>query len=178
MSPSQQVTVPIEVPGEIAEIERALTRVAHLLTRVRQHDRTVAAAGVPVDRAAVPLLRLLADNGEPMRPGEIAARLAVEAPHVTRQVQRLEKAGYVDRVPDPDDRRAQRVRLRPAGADAVECVRAAGRRWMAGALAGWSPEERARLADLVHRMVDDFVAYAASDCDHFGISGRPGGPGH
>ncbi|WP_347877257.1 MarR family transcriptional regulator [Streptomyces sp. 8K308] len=38
--------------------------------------------------------------------GELASRLNAEAPHVTRQAQRLERAGYVDRVPDPDDGRA------------------------------------------------------------------------
>ncbi|WP_084337552.1 MarR family winged helix-turn-helix transcriptional regulator [Actinomadura oligospora] len=147
-------------PDEIMEIERALTRVAHLLTRARQHDRVVAASGIAVDRAAVPLLRLLADNDGPMRPSEIAARLVVEAPHVTRQVQRLERAGYVDRVPDPDDRRAQRVRLSDTGRDAVDCIRAVGRTWMNDALTGWSPDELRELARLVHRMVDDFVAHS------------------
>lgn len=149
-------------PAEIGtvEIERALSRVAHMLTRARQHDRTVVAAGVPVDRAAVPVLRALADGGGPMRPGELAAALAVEAPHVTRQVQRLERAGYVEQVPDPDDGRCRRVRLSASGVDAVECIRAAGRRWIAEALAGWTPADRERLAGLVHRMVDDFAAHS------------------
>ncbi|MBW8483330.1 MarR family transcriptional regulator [Actinomadura sp. PM05-2] len=164
------------VPGELWELEHALTRIAHLLTRSRRHDHVIAAAGVPVERAAVPLLRLLAETPGPLRPSEIAAALGVEAPHVTRQIQRLERAGYVDRVPDPDDGRAQQVRLLPAGADAVDRVRAVGRRWMVGALAGWEPEERLRLAGLVHRMVDDFTAYSAADCDHYGVSGPPGGP--
>jgi DNA-binding MarR family transcriptional regulator len=146
-----------EPPPGIVEIERALTRVSHLLTRARQHDRTVAESGVPVDRAAVPLLRALAEAGEPLRPGELAARLAVEAPHVTRLVQRLEKAGYVERVPDPGDGRAHRVRLREAGRDAVDCICAVGRRWMAEALAGWSPEDRRSLAGLVGRMADDIA---------------------
>ncbi|MFC6885503.1 MULTISPECIES: MarR family winged helix-turn-helix transcriptional regulator [Actinomadura] len=164
---------PAEVPREIMEIERAITRISHLLTRSRRHDRTVAAAGVPVDRAAVPMLRLLAEQGEPMRPSEMAARLAVEAPHVTRQVQRLERAGYVERVPDPDDGRAQRVRLCDSGRDAVECIRAVGRRWMDEALAGWSPDERRLLAGLVHRMVDDFVAHADSLSDQCGLPADP-----
>ncbi|MER7547629.1 MarR family winged helix-turn-helix transcriptional regulator [Spirillospora sp. NPDC127506] len=152
----------------IAEIERALSRVAHLLTRARQHDRTVVAAGVPVDRAAVPLLRALADGG-PMRPGELAAVLAVEAPHVTRQVQRLERAGYVVQVADPDDGRCRRVALSGSGRDAVASIRASGRRWIAGALAAWPPGDRERLARLVHRMVDDFEAHADA--------GRPGDAG-
>jgi DNA-binding MarR family transcriptional regulator len=83
---------------------------------------------------------------------------------VTRQVQRLERSGLVERVPDPDDGRAQRVRISPKGAEAVECVRAVGRRRMAEALADWSDEDRHLLAVLCHRMVDDFLRHA----DHLG----------
>ena len=151
-------------PEDMIELERALTRISHLLTRAKQHDRTVVEAGVAIDRASAPILRLLADAPEPVRLGALADRLAVEAPHVTRQVQRLERSGLVERVPDPDDGRAQRVRISPKGADAVECVRAVGRRRMAEARAGWSDEDRHRLAVLCHRMVDDFLRHA----DHLG----------
>ncbi|MFG2090009.1 MULTISPECIES: MarR family winged helix-turn-helix transcriptional regulator [unclassified Spirillospora] len=161
------------VPPDIVEIERALSRVAHMLTRFKQHDRTVVAAGVPVDRAAVPLLRALAENAGPMRPGELAVRLAVEAPHVTRQVQRLERAGYVERVPDPDDGRCLRVGLSGAGLEAVEAIRASGRRWISGALAEWSPAERERLAGLVHRMVDDFEAHSGTPDASTADAGAP-----
>ncbi|WP_227984094.1 MarR family winged helix-turn-helix transcriptional regulator [Nocardia spumae] len=144
----------------IVELERALTRIAHLLTRVRRHDRTVAAAGVNLDRANVPLLRMLADADGPMRMGELAACLDVEAPHVTRQIQRLERAGYVDRIADPDDRRAQRVRITGEGRATVDAIRAVSRRYMREALADWTSEDLSRLAALNHRMVDDFLAGA------------------
>ncbi|MEU6553563.1 MarR family transcriptional regulator [Streptomyces sp. NPDC046915] len=147
---------------EVTEIERALTRVTYLSTRARQHDRLMALAGVPLDRAAVALLRQVADS-EPLRPGELAQRLGVEASHVTRTVQQLQKAGYVTRVPDPHDRRAQRIELTDAGRQAVERVREAGARGMQLALADWSPEELRQLAALFHRMVDDFLSYAVED---------------
>jgi DNA-binding MarR family transcriptional regulator len=147
-------------PEDMVELERALTRLSHLLTRAKQHDRTVVEAGVALDRASAPVLRLLADAPEPVRLGMLADRLAVEAPHVTRQVQRLERSGFVERVPDPDDGRAQRVRISPKGAEAVECVRAVGRRRMADALADWSDQDRHVLAVLCHRMVDDFLRHA------------------
>jgi DNA-binding MarR family transcriptional regulator len=149
-----------EAGGDIVEIERALTRISHLLTRARRHDRTVIEAGVDVDRASVPLLRALADATEPMRPGELADRIAVEAPHVTRQLQLLQRSGFVERVPDPADGRAHRVRLSPAGTEAVDRIRAVGRRWMAEALEEWPPDDRHRLAVLFHRMVDDFLDHS------------------
>ncbi|MGW3954737.1 MarR family winged helix-turn-helix transcriptional regulator [Streptomyces sp. NPDC004752] len=146
--------------AEVVEIERALSRITYLSTRARQHDRLMALAGVPLDRAAVALLRRMVDT-EPLRPGELAQRLGVEASHVTRTVQQLEKSGYVSRVPDPDDRRAQRIELTDAGREAVGRVRDAGVRGMQIALADWTPEELRQLATLFHRMVDDFLAYAA-----------------
>jgi len=148
------------VSADVTEIERALTRVSYLTNRVRNHERLMALAAVPLDRAAVALLRQIADS-EPLRPGELAARLGVESSHVTRQVQRLEKAGYVTRVPDPDDHRAQRVQLTLAGLEAVDRIREASYRGMQIALAHWSPDELHQLATLFHRMVGDLLAQAA-----------------
>jgi DNA-binding MarR family transcriptional regulator len=156
--------LPDSASTEVIEIERALTRISYLISRARQHDRLMALAGVPLDRAAVALLRQIADS-EPMRPGELANRLAVEASHVTRQVQQLMKAGYVTRVPDPDDRRAQRIQLTDAGLAAVERIREAGRRGMAMALADWSAEDLGQLAGLFHRLADDFVTHAEADVE-------------
>ncbi|MFD5162897.1 MarR family winged helix-turn-helix transcriptional regulator [Streptomyces hawaiiensis] len=147
---------------EVIEIERALTRITYLSTRARQHERLMALAGVPLDRAAVALLRQIADS-EPLRPGELAVRLGVEASHVTRTVQQLQKSGYVTRVPDPDDRRAQRIELTDAGGEAIAKVRDAGVRGMQMALSDWSPAELRQLATLFHRMVDDFLAHAVDE---------------
>lgn len=147
---------------EVVEIERALTRITYLSTRARQHDRLMALAGVPLDRAAVALLRQVADS-EPLRPGELANRLGVEASHVTRTVQQLQKSGYVTRVPDPQDRRAQRIELTESGRQAIARVRDAGARGMQLALADWTPEELRQLAGLFHRMVDDFLAHAIDE---------------
>lgn len=65
-------TEPLPLPSaatpEVIEIERALTRITYLSTRARQHDRLMTLAGVPLDRAAVALLRQVADS-EPLRPG-------------------------------------------------------------------------------------------------------------
>ncbi|MFE1960285.1 MarR family winged helix-turn-helix transcriptional regulator [Streptomyces sp. NPDC059479] len=148
--------------AHVNEIARALDRISYLTSRARQHERLMALAGVELDRAASALLQRIAES-EPLRLGELAARMSVEASHVTRQVQQMEKAGYVTRVPDPDDRRAQRIGLTAAGQRAVDRIREASRRGMEMALADWSPEELEQLATLFHRMVDDFVARADVD---------------
>ncbi|MEV6106236.1 MarR family transcriptional regulator [Streptomyces sp. NPDC051940] len=160
MSTRSPRSEPAPVPAEVVDIERALSRITHLAGRVRQHERLMAAAGVPLDRATVSVLRQLADR-DPLRPSELAARLAVEPSHVTRQVQRLEQLGYVARVADPEDRRAQRIELTADGAAVVDRIREASRRGMQNALKDWSPEDLRQLAALFNRMVDDFVSSAA-----------------
>ncbi|WP_067528896.1 MarR family winged helix-turn-helix transcriptional regulator [Nocardia uniformis] len=156
-----RATSDMEDAAHIVELERAMARIAYLLTRARRHDRAINAAGITVDRASVPLLRTLADAAEPMRLGELAIRLDVEAPHVTRQVQRLERTGLVERVADPDDRRAQRVQPTQSGHDVVEAIRSVQLRWMREALTAWSSEDLALLATLNHRMIDDFADHSS-----------------
>jgi DNA-binding MarR family transcriptional regulator len=160
MPAAQPAPVGSSVSADVAELDRALTRIAYLLTRNRRNDLTTTAAGVPLDRAAVVVLLALADSGA-IRPGELAERLEVEAPHVTRQVQRLEKPGYAGRGPDPGDRRAQLIQLTPAGQAAAGRIREVGRTGMAAALAQWSPDELHQFTTLFNRMVDDFLAYDA-----------------
>src|SRR5262245_58248937 len=107
-----------------------------------------ATARVPLDRAAMAVLRELDESGA-MRLGELAAVLQVEAPHITRQVQLLERKGYARRRPDPDDKRAQRIELTVAGKRAAERVRVASQRGIHEALAHWAPEQLRELGTLL-----------------------------
>ena len=160
MSATTAAAVPVST--EIVEIEVALSEIAYLASRARQHERLMAVAGLSLDRSAAALLRHL-DMAEPIRAGELAARLAVEASHVTRQVQQLEKGGYLTRVPDPDDRRAQLIQLTDEGRRTVDRIRAVGCLGMQQVLGEWPREDLGRLAELFRRMVDDFVTHAEDE---------------
>jgi DNA-binding MarR family transcriptional regulator len=61
------------------------------------------------------IMMQLWENG-PMRQTAITAELGfTDSAGTTRKVQRLERAGYVRRIPDPEDGRATLVALTPAG---------------------------------------------------------------
>ena len=62
------------------------------------------------------------EHGEGLPIGQVASRLLVRGPDVTRLVDRLERAGFVSRFRSPDDRRVVRVKLTHAGTDRVEEV--------------------------------------------------------
>lgn len=55
------------VSTDVVAIEQALTRVAYLAGRARQHERLMAVAGLNLDRAAAAILRSIAES-EPVRP--------------------------------------------------------------------------------------------------------------
>lgn len=53
---------------------------------------------------------------------DIAKRLRIEGPTLTRMLDTLEKDGLVERLPDPTDRRTNKLRLTPAGEKALEDI--------------------------------------------------------
>ena len=82
--------------------------------------------GETLDPGTFWLLKNIAANGS-MRVTDIAQHANLDVSTVSRHVAQLHKTGLIERTPDPDDRRAQRVRMtddrpaevvgRPAGAD-------------------------------------------------------------
>jgi DNA-binding MarR family transcriptional regulator len=63
------------------------------------------------------LLALLVHKGAPYRmsPGKLAEKLELSSGAMTNRLDRLEEAGLVKRLPDPDDRRGVKVELTPSG---------------------------------------------------------------
>ena len=60
------------------------------------------------------VLAALAHQGE-VRAADVKDRTTLDKMQVSRALARLEAQGLVERAPDPDDGRASRVRLLPAG---------------------------------------------------------------
>lgn len=71
---------------------------------------------------------------------DIARRLRIEGPTLTRMLDTLEKDGLVERLPDPTDRRTKKLRLTPAGEKALEEIFDIVDVLRARLLAGLSPE--------------------------------------
>ncbi|MGI5285893.1 MarR family winged helix-turn-helix transcriptional regulator [Nonomuraea polychroma] len=81
--------------------------------------------------------------------GELIARLGVEPPTVTKTLQRLERAGFVYRAPDPDRPRVGRVHLTDAGKSLREPVEDIWNRLDEDLQRGLGDAERDLLARLV-----------------------------
>ena len=113
---------------------------------MRLHERLLQLAGVRLDRAGShPAVQALRAKGDALRVTDLAELLGVDTPTVTRKVQQLERDGMVVRQTDPDDGRASRIRLTPAGRRTIERVRRARRAWLGQLLQDWDDDD---LSDL------------------------------
>ncbi|MGW0145999.1 MarR family winged helix-turn-helix transcriptional regulator [Streptomyces sp. NPDC003333] len=85
-----------------------------------------------------------------MSPGELADRTGLTTGPTTRLIDRLERAGYVRRVPDPTDRR--KVTVEPVGRPGeLDRVMAPARQRIAGILDGYTPDQLDVLYDYFTR---------------------------
>ncbi|WP_433351880.1 MarR family winged helix-turn-helix transcriptional regulator [Microtetraspora malaysiensis] len=94
--------------------------------------------------------------GGSMTPGELGRRTGLTTGPTTRLIDRLEQAGYVRRVPDPDDRRKLIVELvaQPTGLDEVL---APARQKIGAIVQDYSPEQQAVLFDYFARAADAYL---------------------
>ena len=81
------------------------------------------------------------------------AEVGVPRSTITNLVDRLERAGLVERLPGPTDRRVTLVRLAPAGRKAVEETGLLRQSEVAARLFALDPAAQATLAELLERVV-------------------------
>jgi DNA-binding MarR family transcriptional regulator len=103
--------------SQLDEIAEALPQRSAELSRLFLTRTTVC-----VSRTEVGVLRHL--RAGPRRITELAADERVTQPAITLLVNRLAERGWVERVPDPTDRRAVLVSLTSAGNEVFEQLRA------------------------------------------------------
>jgi DNA-binding MarR family transcriptional regulator len=80
---------------------------------------------------------------------ELSRRLMVTGGNVTGLTDRLVAEGLVERQIDPADRRAQTIRLTPAGRHHFRTMAAEHEVWVAGLFSGLTPAKQALLFDLL-----------------------------
>jgi DNA-binding MarR family transcriptional regulator len=139
----------------IAGIESALHTLARRLKQARLHDFVLKQAGVDIDQAGLAILYALHAEKASLRVTDLAERLGIDAPAVTRKAQRLERLSLVSRARDAEDARACRLRLTEQGQEAISRFLLARHQWLTTLLADWPPEDRCDFARLICRFAGD-----------------------
>ena len=90
---------------------------AHMLARLRENGFD------DFEPAHFTVFRYPSPDGA--RPSELAARLGISKQALNYLLRELERLGYLERLPDPDDLRGKRIFVTPRGNAAIEVIRAA-----------------------------------------------------
>jgi DNA-binding MarR family transcriptional regulator len=104
-----------------------------------------------VDRAGYLALRTLEATG-PMSTKALAAALDLDASTVTRQITTLEGARFVERHPDPFDRRSSAITLTEEGHRTMAGVERERRQGMEALVSDWTERDRVTLGRALSRL--------------------------
>ena len=102
-----------------------------------------------------PLLFTLQKQGGTCNQNDLAKELKVSPAAIAVSLKRMEKAGLVHRIQDPNDLRSNRVELTERGLDAAEQARLNMRKTMEMAFLGFSDEDYKRFVSLCQQMSDN-----------------------
>ena len=137
------------------QVDQSL-QLAELLARLSWHRRRSgmkALAPTQVTMGQARILRHLAHCETPVRMRDVADRFEIAPRSVTAVIDGLEEVGFVERVPDPEDRRSIRLVVTPSGHQALlamDHARAAAARAVFSAL---TPDEISQLIRLFERVL-------------------------
>ncbi|MFG2621794.1 MarR family winged helix-turn-helix transcriptional regulator [Streptomyces sp. NPDC048507] len=136
-------------PAQYEALARELSAIGAVkrdMGRILPHDCPAASAAV---------LTLLGRHGA-MRMSGLSELLSVDMSVTSRHVAHLADRGWVERSPDPADRRSRILRLTPTGRDQLDELSRRTSRLLADRLSDWSDEEVVRLVQLMSRLRASF----------------------
>ncbi|MFD9380622.1 MarR family winged helix-turn-helix transcriptional regulator [Streptomyces sp. NPDC059999] len=115
----------------------------------------------PAGSAAV--LHLLGRHGD-MRMSRLAELLSVDMSVTSRHVAHVADRGWIERRPDPADKRSRILHLTAAGGEQLDELSRRSSQLLADRLSDWSDEEVGRLVRLMSRLRESF-----GDCRSGGV---------
>jgi DNA-binding MarR family transcriptional regulator len=134
---------PIGVVGRISRLARELEQ--RLEPVYREHG---------LEPGWHDVLATLRRTGPPyqLRPTDLTGTLMLTSSGTTKRLDRLERAGLVERAPDPQDRRGVLIRLTAKGRDVIDATTEAHLANERRLLAALSDAEREQLAVLLRKL--------------------------
>lgn len=143
--------------ADVLATNKALVKVAKLY-RSAQAD---VLSGLALHPGQDVLLWMLGQEPGGITVSEIAARLGVEQPTVTRSLSRLDQGGWFVRESVPGDRRATRILLTDKGRAAIPRIEATWRTLAETATAGMADDQRVMLVEMLETVRGNLLTLTA-----------------
>jgi DNA-binding MarR family transcriptional regulator len=135
--------------AQYEELARQLSAVG----AVKREMGRILPSDCPTGSAAV--LTLLGRHGD-MRMSRLAELLAVDMSVTSRHVAHVAARGWIERFPDPADKRSRILRLTPAGLDQLDELSRRTSHLLADRLSDWTDDEVGQLIRLMTRLRASF----------------------
>ncbi len=140
------------------ETHSSLARTGSAL--LHELDRAIMASfGVP--QAAATALAVVDGAGEPLTPSEIGQRVLVASATITSTLDLLERRGWVERRPNPEDRRSVLVAITAEGRSVVDRLLPGIRAVEVRTMSGLTKAERRQLLTLLDKVLAGAAEVAA-----------------
>jgi DNA-binding MarR family transcriptional regulator len=143
LTPAQVVPVAVQ-SSAVDSLMHALMSIGRLMRH--------RAANEDLDPGTFWLLKTLAAQGA-MRVTDLATCASLDTSTVSRHVTQLHRSGLIERTPDPDDGRAQRVELSQEGLKKLHDSMDRRRTLLQHSFAGWDATDVEQLDRLLARFV-------------------------
>lgn len=136
----------LESMATFGRIHRISAKLIDRLTRVRAEHG--------IGRGEFDVMASIRRSGEPfvLSPKQIGAALMLSSGGLTGRLDKLERAGYIERLPDPEDRRGIKVKMTDEGKAAIEASVRAGLETQEELLSALDPDERREFAALLRKL--------------------------
>lgn len=143
-------------PKRTDALARDLYTLAGHLLKLGNADVFRSLAELDLSLTQVKVLHMIedAEEGE-LSIGQVAESVALSLPAASRSVDGLLARGFVERREDPQDRRARRVRILPAGSAITRALHEARLTACEAFVAGLAPDDAERLAGALTPILND-----------------------
>lgn len=140
--------------------------VSRLLRRRIDHQAQAIGLTSAQWRVLSALFRAEMHEEEPLHQATLAEMMDMEPITLSRQIDRMEAAGMIERRPDPADRRIKRLYLTEAARPLVEKFRTVAMSCYSNVLNGVSDDEVEQVVDVLTRIRANLVNTAEPPVDH------------
>lgn len=139
-----------------------LKDVSRLSSKNFERHMAAAALGLTIEQCKV-LIYLQRNQG--INQKRLAYLTDTDPMTLVRTLDRMEQDGWIERQPDPQDRRARRLYLKPAAAPVLKQIWIIADRSRGESLAGLDDADRERLLDLMSRIHGNLAALVPGAVD-------------
>ncbi len=143
----------VDLSTRLKELHGALLDINGVMNRPQRDQAIIDEAGIALDRVLFPLL-VIVDRRGPIGVVELADRVGRDYTTLSRQLDKLERLGLIERRAGANDRRVREAVVTPMGKAMNDAIDAARERLMIAAFASWGREDIDELTRLMRRFAD------------------------